>query len=203
MEEFVTQGKTLRALAGLDPAPCTLGGSALVMIDCQNTYRSGVMALHGVEEALMEARKLLARARSAGTGIFHIAHDAGPGTPYDRSAEIGRIADVVAPREGEPVITKSKPNSFVGTDLDERLRAAGVTELILAGFMTHMCVNSTARGAFNLGYKSTVVAHATATRDLPLPGGGVVGARALHQASLAAIADLFAVVVDGADDLRP
>jgi Amidases related to nicotinamidase len=61
--------------------------------------------------------------------------------------------------------------------------------------MTHMCVNSTARGAFNLGYSPTVVAAATATRALPGPDGSAVDAAALQTASLAAVADLFAVVV--------
>ncbi len=197
----MTEAHTLRGLAGLDPTPCALADSALVMIDCQNTYRSGVMTLVGVEEALAEAARLLARARDTGAAVFHIAHDSGPGSPYDYSAEIGRITDIVAPKDGEPVIVKSKPNAFVGTDLHDQLQAAGQQNLILAGFMTHMCVNSTARGAFSLGYRTTVVGNATATRDLPGRDGGVLAARDLHEASLAALSDLFAVVVDGVDDL--
>lgn len=197
----MTEAHTLRGLAGLDPTPCALADSALVMIDCQNTYRSGVMTLVGVEEALAEAARLLARARDAGAAVFHIAHDSGPGSPYDYSAEIGQITDIVAPRDGEPVIVKGKPNAFVDTDLHDQLQAAGQQNLILAGFMTHMCVNSTARGAFSLGYRTTVVGNATATRDLPGRDGGVLAARDLHDASLAALSDLFAVVVDGVDDL--
>lgn len=197
----MTKAQTLRGLVGLDPTPCALKDSALVMIDCQNTYRTGVMALVGVEEALAEAARLLARARDAGAAIFHIAHDAGPGSPYDYSAEIGQIADLVAPGDGEPVIVKNLPNAFVGTDLHERLQAAGKQNLILAGFMTHMCVNSTARGAFNLDYRTTVVGAATATRDLPGRDGSVLAASDLHEASLVALTDLYAVVVDGVDDL--
>ena len=99
------------------------------------------------------------------------------------------------------MITKHYPNSFVQTGLEEQLRAAGVTDVILAGFMTHMCVNSTARGAFNLGFRPTVVAAATATRDLPDAGGGVVPAAALQVASLAGLHDLFAVVVRTSDEI--
>jgi nicotinamidase-related amidase len=66
--------------------------------------------------------------------------------------------------------------------------------------MTHMCVNSTARGAFNLGYAPTVVASATATRSLPGIGGDV-SAEALQAASLAGVADLFAVVVPTVGDV--
>jgi hypothetical protein len=64
---------------------------------------------------------------------------------------------------------------------------------VLAGFMTHMCVNSTARGAFNLGYAPTVVANATATRALPGTTAAVPPAT-LQAASLAALGDLFAIV---------
>ena len=112
----------------------------------------------------------------------------------------GRSAIRWLPVPGEPVIIKNFPNSFVGTDLDARLREAPGRELILAGFMTHMCVNSTARGAFNLGYHPTVVASATATRDLPARRHPVP-ATALQAASLAAISDLFGVVVSKPDDI--
>jgi nicotinamidase-related amidase len=197
----LTDNPTLRTLSGLPAAPAPLSQSALIMIDCQNTYREGVMRLAGVEAALDEARALLDRARRAGIPVLHIRHDAGPGTPYDVRAPIGQIAGTVAPRDDEPVITKSYPNSFHGTELQERLAERGFrpgasASLVLAGVMTHMCVNSTARGAFNLGYAPTVVGAATATRDLP----GAV-APALQAASLAALADLFAVVVDRGDGI--
>jgi nicotinamidase-related amidase len=193
--------KTLREVAGLGHQPGALRQSALVMIDCQNTYRRGLMQLEGVEPALDEARRLLERVRALGVAVIHIQHDSGPGSPYDIRAEIGRIADKVKPLESEPVVVKHYPNSFVQTDLHERLQKLGVSNLVIAGFMTHMCVNSTARGAFNLGYRPTVVAGATATRPLPTATGGVVAASVLQEASLAALSDLFAVVVPRADDL--
>jgi len=185
---------TLRTLAGLPSTPPRLADSTLIMIDCQNTYTRGVMELDGVEDALDEAAKLLERARSAGIPIVHIEHDDGDGSLYDIRAEIGQIVDRVAPQGDETVIVKSFPNSFVQTELDERLKAVSARNLVLAGFMTHMCVNSTARGAFNLGYSPIVVASATATRALPGPTG-VVSAEALQAASLAAISDLFGIVV--------
>lgn len=190
---------TLRTLTGLPAEPAGLTASTLILIDCQNTYTRGVMELEGVQDALAEAATMLDRARTAGIPVIHIQHDAGPGSPYDVREEIGAIVDSVAPRAGEPVVVKNYPNSFVGTDLDERLKALGASNLVLTGFMTHMCVNSTARGAFNLGYAPTVVGAATATRALPGVGGTEVSAAAVHAASLAAVADLFAVVVpDGA-----
>lgn len=189
--------ETLRALAGLPLEPASLSESTLVLIDCQNTYTYGVMELEGVQAALDEAAALLERARSAGIPIIHIQHDDGPGSLYDVSGESGAIVQRVAPRDGEPVVVKNYPNSFVGTDLDERLKALEAENLIIAGFMTHMCVNSTARGAFNLGYSPTVVAAATATRALPGIADRAVSAADLQVASLAALADLFAVVVPG------
>jgi nicotinamidase-related amidase len=189
---------TLRALAELPLEPPSLAASTLVMIDCQNTYTRGVMELDGVSAALDEAAELLDRARTAGIPIIHIQHSDGPGSLYDIDGESGAIVSQVAPRDGEVVVVKQYPNSFVQTDLDERLKTMGATNLVLAGFMTHMCVNSTARGAFNLGYAPTVVAAATATRALPGVTGEPVPAEVMQTASLAAMADLFAVVVPGA-----
>jgi len=174
--------------------PAQLAQSTLIMIDCQNTYTRGVMELDGVQAALDEAAALLDRARSAGIPIIHIQHSDGPGSLYDIEGESGAIVDRVAPRDGEPVVVKNYPNSFVQTDLDDRLKALGAENLVLAGFMTHMCVNSTARGAFSAGFSPSVVAGATATRALPGPDG-TVSAASLQAASLAAISDMFGVVV--------
>jgi nicotinamidase-related amidase len=133
----------------------------------------------------------------AGVPVIHIQHDEGPGSPYDVRAEIGAIVDRVAARRTG---SGGNPNSFVLTDLDQLLKQRAVKNLVLAGFMTHMCVNSTARGAFNLGYAPTVVAAATATRPLPALGAEV-SAAVMQLASLAALADLFAVVVPDAATL--
>ena len=192
---------TLRQVSGMSPEPAPLKGSALLMIDLQNTYREGLMRLEGVEPAIREAKALLDRARAAGIPIVHVRHDAGPGSPYDLAAPIGQISDEVAPQADETVITKTYPSAFVGTDLQARLEKAGVKNLIVAGFMTHMCVNSTARSAFSLGFSPTVVASATATRDLPGADGVTVPASALQAASLAALGDLFAVVAGKAGDI--
>jgi nicotinamidase-related amidase len=188
--------KTIRDIVGLGDESTPISDSALIIIDAQNTYCEGVMKLDGMEKALKECRVLLDRFRKAGRPVFHIQHDAGPGTPYDVKSHIGQIVDILAPSEREPVITKNYPNSFVGTELDALLKKAGIKNLILVGFMSHMCVNSTARGAFSLGYRPTVVASATATRALPFKvTGEVIASSALNAAALAALADLPAAVV--------
>jgi nicotinamidase-related amidase len=187
---------TLRKLSGLSAAPARLSESALILVDCQNTYREGLMQLVGVEAALEQCATLLSRARKLGIPIFHVQHDAGAGTPYDINSPIGQIADKVRPGDGEPVIVKNYPNSFLNTDLQERLKAVDARNLVIVGFMTHMCISSTARAAFELGYaNNTVVAGATASRRLPLERGTDLPAEQIHASNLAAIADLFAVVV--------
>ena len=192
---------TLRSLLALPDTPASLTKSALVLIDCQNTYREGIMQLEGVEPALDECAKLLKRARDGGAPVIHIQHDAGPGSPYDVRAPIGAIANVVAPAAGETVIVKAYPSSFEQTSLDAELKKRGITDLVIVGFMTHVCVNSTARAAFNHGYRATVVGNATATRALPNPDGGVVPAAAMHTGALAALADIFAIVVPSQDKI--
>ena len=193
---------TLRTLTGMDPNPSPVSDSALVLIDCQQTYREGVMELEDVEPALQEAAALLKRFREAGRPVIHIMHDAGVGTPYDVTAPIGQIADVVAPIEGETVIVKKFPNSFEQTTLDAVLKKHGVKNVVYVGFMTHVCVNSTARASFNHGYANTVVSGATATRSIPNPVTGAdMPSAQLHDASLSALGDMFAVVVPHETDV--
>ncbi len=87
--------QTFRALNGMSHQPPRLADSVLILIDCQNTYRGGVMQLEGVEEALVEAQRLLARARAAGRPVIHIIHDDGPGSLFDIRVEIGQISQPV------------------------------------------------------------------------------------------------------------
>ncbi|WP_418961004.1 isochorismatase family protein [Streptomyces tritici] len=202
-----TPSASLREVFGLDNRLPRLGESVLVLIDFQNTYRTGVMALPGAEEALKAGAALLARARAAGTPVVHVLNDAGEGSPYDIRAHIGAISDEVAPAEGEAVVVKGFPNAFHDTDLARTLTGLGAApgsgkDLVLAGFMTHMCVAHTAQGAFHLGYRPTVVADATATRSLAGPDGAVLPAQALQAAALTTVTDLFGLVVPTADALR-
>ncbi|MFC7791073.1 isochorismatase family protein [Streptomyces cinereoruber] len=198
----MTASTTLREVIGLPQEPPRLGESTLIMIDFQNTYRTGVMRLDGAEEAVAAGARLLAAARAAGTPVVHVVNDGGEGTPYDIRAEIGAISDEIAPVEGEKVVVKRFPDAFHATDLEEVLKDLGAgSDLILAGFMTHMCVLFTAQGAFNRGHRPTVVAEATATRPLEAPDGTLLSADALAAASLTTVSDLFGTVVRTVDDV--
>ncbi|MFC9894397.1 isochorismatase family protein [Nocardia sp. NPDC127579] len=198
----VVPSSTLREVSGLDNRLPRLAEATLVLIDFQNTYRTGVMALPGAEDALAAGARLLAAARALDRPIVHIVNDGGEGTPYDIRAEIGSISPEVAPRDGEPVVVKQVPDGFFGTALEQTLKDLGAgNDLVLCGFMTHMCVTFTAQGAFNRGYRPTVVAEATATRPLPTPGGQPLSSAQLQAAALTTIGDLFGVVAPTVDDL--
>ncbi|MGW4407826.1 cysteine hydrolase family protein [Nonomuraea sp. NPDC004702] len=197
-----TVSPTLRQVVGLPAEPARLADSTLVLIDYQNTYSTGVMALPDAGQALAAGARLLERARAAGARVVHVVNDGGPGSPYDVRAEIGAISAPVAPRDGEPVVVKTFPDAFHQTELQDVL--AGMEagpDLVLAGFMTHMCVTFTAQGAFRLGYRPTVVADACATRTLAGPGGAPLPAGVLHEAALTTIGDLFGLVVPTSDAL--
>lgn len=183
---------TLRELNGFDATPATLTGSTLILVDYQNTYTRGVMELDGWQSSLAASADLLARAREAGTKVVHVINDGGEGTPYDIRAEIGQIHPAVAPADGEPVVVKQVPNAFHGTDLGEHVPAG--QDVIIAGWMTHMCVAFTAEGAFLRGNRPTVVADACATRSLPVLGSDLDAAQ-VHHGALATIGDLYGVVV--------
>lgn len=189
------QPKTLLEMAGAPLTPSALSKSAVVLIDCQMEYVDGALALPGARPALAEAKRLVERARKAGAPVIHVVHQGRPGGLFDLDAPRGKEAPEVAAIAGEAVVKKPLPNSFAKTELDEVLKKTGRKELIVAGFMTHMCVSSTVRAALDLGYRTTVVADAAATRDLPAPDGGVVDAATLHRAALVELADRFAIVV--------
>ncbi|MBX9422478.1 MULTISPECIES: isochorismatase family protein [Streptomyces] len=198
----MTVSTTLREVIGLPRELPLLSESALIMIDFQNTYRRGVMLLDEAEEAVAAGARLLAAARAAGIPVVHVVNDGGEGTPYDIRAEIGAISDEVAPIEGEKVVVKQFPDAFHATDLEETLKGLGAGgDLVIAGFMTHLCVLFTAQGAFHRGYRPTVVAEATATRPLEAPDGTVLPSAVLRTASLTTVADLFGTVAGTVDEL--
>ena len=190
----MTVSETLRAVNGFPEQPASLRDATVILVDYQNTYTTGVMELEGWEPALESAADLLHRARTAGSTVIHIINDGGEGTPYDIRAEIGSIHPKVAPIDGEAVVVKQAPNAFVGTELGELVDAAGNSDVVIAGFMTHMCVTFTTEGAFLRGNAPTVVASASATRALPTVLGDVP-AEQLHRSALATIGDLYGVVV--------
>jgi len=188
---------SLLSISGASPEPASLDRAAVVVIDAQMEYVTGRLTLAGVGPALAEIALLLDLARSRSVPVIHVAHLSAPGRPlFDPTGPFAAFAPEAAPREGEAVVSKSLPNSFAGTDLAEVLRATGLKELILAGFMTHNCLYATAMSALDHGYRNTIVGAATGTRDL-----GDVPAAQIQRAALAGLADRAAIIVPRVADL--
>ena len=187
--------RTLLQIAGADPRAVPLAESAVVIIDAQQEYVCGRLALAGIDTALQGIARLLLAARTAGAPVIHVVHRGRPGGLFDPLGKTFQIHPSAAPGPGEKIIEKELPNAFAKTQLHLALLATERKSLVLAGFMTHMCVSATARAALDHGWFAAVIADATSTRDLPDPlGGAPVPAADVQRASLAALADRFAVV---------
>lgn len=195
-----TSPPTLMQIVGARQEAARLSDSVLVIIDAQREYVDGKLPLSGIAESLAVGAKLLARARAAGTPIVHVVHRGG-GALFNPQGVYFDVAAPLAPKVGESVVQKTLPNAFAGTNLQDLLVKTGRKRLIVIGYMTHNCVSSTVRAALDLGYQTTVVAAATATRDLPDGHGGTLSAATVQAASLAALSDRVAKVVWNAEDI--
>ena len=168
--------------------------TALVLIDIQNDYfPGGAMELTGADEAGAKAGQLLAAARGAGAGVYHVQHIAAqPGATFFLPNTIGvDIHSAVAPLPDEHVVGKHFPNSFRATTLASRLEEEGIERIIFAGMMTHMCVDATVRAAFDMGYTCAVASDACATRALSWEEKEVA-ADDVQAAFLAALGSVYA-----------
>lgn len=192
---------TLRTLAGASAWQTPARGkAAVVIIDAQEAYRSGALPLTGLDTALAQIQQLRERAAEMEWPVIHVAHQGATGSPFD-PAEGGAFMKQVQPAEGEVVITKPRPNAFSDTDLAAHLEAIDGPVLVV-GFMTHMCVSSTVRAGYDLGFSMAVVGCACATRDLPASDGvGAIPAADLHAAALVALSDVFAPILPSVADI--
>lgn len=173
-----------------------MADTALLIIDIQNDYfPGGAMELEGADAAGAKAGAALKEFRSRGWPIFHVRHlSTRPGStfflPGTKGAEIHAS---VAPQNGETVVEKNFPNSFRATSLHDELK--GIKNLVVAGMMTHMCVDASVRHAADLGYKITLLGDACATRAQKI-AGETIPARQVHLAFLAALNGFYAKVID-------
>jgi nicotinamidase-related amidase len=161
---------------------------ALILIDIQNEYfENGALKLVHPVPASEKARKLLERFREQNLPIVHIQHISPAGAPFFIEGTDGvEIHDNVKPKDGEKVFVKQFPNSFRDTGLLEYLKSNDITELVIVGMMTHMCIDATTRAAFDYGFSCTVIGDACATRDLEIKNEKVK-AIDVHNANLAAL----------------
>ncbi|MFJ8810282.1 cysteine hydrolase family protein [Streptomyces sp. NPDC102490] len=186
--------------------------TALLVIDMQNAT---VAMAHRATETVAAIAGLGERARAAGVPVVTVRQrDAGmvPGT------EGWRVVPELAPREGEPVVDKTTPDSFLDTGLDAILTALGVAEVIVTGFATEVCVDTTARQALSRGYDLVFVAdgHTTSVRteedtDLVPADRSIAQYNAIYRMigwpgrriRVRAAADVDFSAPEGARDVRP
>jgi nicotinamidase-related amidase len=155
------------------------------------------MELEGADAAAAKAAAALKSFREKSLPVIHVRHlSTRPGATFFLPGTKGaEIHAAVAPKAGEAVIEKNFPNSFRNTNLQEILQRQGIKDLVVAGMMTHMCVDASVRQAADLGYKVTLLGDACATRAQAY-GGEKVPARQVHAAFLAALNGFYAKVIN-------
>lgn len=171
---------------------------AIIVVDLQNEYLpTGKLPLVGLDKALANAARIIAAARAKGELLIHVRHEmAKPDAPIFTPGSDGvQIIPAVAPAPGETVIVKNYPNAFRATDLKPMLDKQEVTQVVVIGAMSHMCIEATSRAAADFGYGVSVVHDACATRDLEFAGTQVPAAQ-VHAASMAALAFSYATLID-------
>ena len=188
---------TIRTIAGASaPVALQAGSTALLIIDFQNEYFTGKMPIPDGMTALANARRLIAFADRHNMPVFHVQHVTPAGSPiFAADGHTVAIHPVIQPEAHHTVLQKSSVSVFPTTDIDARLKSAGVKTLIIAGLMTHACVAGAARDAVPAGYEVIVAADASATRDIDAPGGGLITHNVLHRTALTTIADTFGDVL--------
>ena len=170
--------------------------TALVIVDLQNDYfPGGKWPLSNTDAAADNAARILAAFRAKGDPVIHVRHeskgaDASFFVPGSTGAEINAK---VKNQGSEPVVTKNQINAFLNTDLKAILDKGGVTDVVIVGAMSHMCVDAASRAAADFGYKVTVIHDACATHDQKFNGIKVPAAQA-HAAFMAGLAFGYANV---------
>src|SRR5260370_17482521 len=192
---------TMLQMAGATPTPATMADGILLIIDAQREYTDGLIPLSGVQPAIEALAVLLEKARKAGAPIVHVRHQS-KGKAFNPSSTGYHILAPLVPRAGEIIVDKCLPNAFAGTDLAQQLAVSGRKNLIVGGFMTHMCVSATVRSATDNGFISTVAADTVATRDLPdSTGVATITADPINRILLASLSDRFVLIVPKAGQL--
>lgn len=177
---------------------------ALVIIDVQNDYfPGGKMELFQSLEASGKIKNVLTYFREKQLEIIHIQHIATKPTAtfFMKDTEGVKIHASVTPHEHEKVVIKNYPNSFRNTELEAYLKEKDIKKLIITGMMTHMCIDTTVRAAFDLGYDISVLEDCCATKDLTIHGKTTQAADA-QNAFMAALHGTFATVTTSANFLK-
>nr|WP_298690791.1 cysteine hydrolase family protein [uncultured Dongia sp.] len=178
---------------------------ALIVIDVQNDYfPGGKWTLSGIDAAADNVARLIAAARKAGELIVHIRHefDSNDAPFFVAGSDGAAIHTKASPAGNETVILKNHVNAFRETDLKAVLDKHGITDLVICGAMSHMCVDAATRAANDFGYSNVVIHDACASRDLEFNGIQVPAVHA-HAAFMAALGSAYAKMLSTAEFLNP
>ena len=185
--------KTMFQLTGRGYAAANLSNASLLIIDAQNEYLSGPLALSGMDAATANIARLLEAARKARRPVIHIRHLGTVGGLFDPQGERGAFIKGLEPQGDELIIEKRMPNAFNDTGLQKALENLGSLDVIVCGFMSHSSVSTTVRAAKDYGLRCTLVSDACATRDLPT-ADGIISAEQVQKAEMAIMNDNFATL---------
>ena len=167
-----------------------LDRSVLLPIDMQRAFDAPPWPRRWNVDVDANGLALLAAWRSAGRPIIHVRHDSvEPGSTLAYGTFGNAFRPGFGPIGEEPLVTKSVNSAFIGTDLDQRLKALGARHVVTFGISTDMCVSTTVRTGANLGWDMVLVPDACDCFDLPDPqSGGWIAAQdvqCIHVATLA------------------
>ena len=139
--------------------------TALLIIDLQRGMFEAGDTPHEGEAVLSRVARLAERARAEGVPVLHVGHAGDPGDPLEKGTPGFEIHPKVAPKSGEPVITKTRCSAFFNTPLRDELARRGIDRLVVAGMQTEYCVDTSCRAAADLGYKVVLVRDGHSTFD--------------------------------------
>jgi nicotinamidase-related amidase len=173
--------------------------TVLIVIDVQQAFNNPAWGERNNPQAEANIAALLATWREGGHPLIHVHHrNPREGSLFHPDAPGFKVKPEAAPLHGEPVIYKDVNSSFIGTDLEARLRESGATTLVVVGLTTDHCVSTTTRMAGNLGFDTYIVSDATATFERQGHDGRRFSAADMHETALASVNGEFATVADTA-----
>lgn len=171
--------------------------AVLLLIDLQQALDHPSWGKRNHPEAENNIDRLLALWRGNKWPVWHIRHDSTDPNSHYRPGQPGHdFKPEATPMPGEPVIAKRTNSAFIGTDLEDLLRAEGHTALVVAGAITNNSVEATVRMAGNLGFDTYLVSDACFTFGRADLKGHFHTAEAVHDMSAANLHGEYCTVTD-------
>lgn len=169
---------------------------ALLVIDVQNEYFTGKLPVSYPKDSLKNIVKVMEAASEKGVPVILIQHTAPQenAKTFIKGSREWEIHEEILKRNYDCIIEKNMPGSFTGTGLDEYLKGKGIDAVVICGYMTQMCCDTTARQAVHLGYSVEFLSDATGTLDVSNAAGSIK-AEEIHRAILVTQAMRFSKVM--------